>query len=102
MRVEWTPWALQDLYDIEDYIAKDSYNRAVNFVNELIALGDSLSGDTTYEQGTPAPWIEDTSIRELYYEGYTIVYEICDTTIRIHEVYNQKRIHLRYGKRRYS
>ncbi len=102
MNVEWTIPAIGDLDQIEEYIARNNPENAIRFINQLLDLGDSLEDETVYRRGTPALWIDDENIRELYYHGYTIVYEICDTTIRIHEVYNQKRIHLRYGKRRYS
>ena len=66
--------AIEDLNDIEDYIARDNPARAVSFVDELIDLGDSLSNEGEAEKGTPAKWIRDTNVRELYYKNYTIVY----------------------------
>ena len=77
---------------IEDYIARDNPARAVSFVDELIDLGDSLSNEGEAEKGTPAKWIRDTNVRELYYKNYTIVYEICGDDIIIHEVYNSAKI----------
>lgn len=100
MNVIWTKYALEDLNNIENFIAQDDYNTAVEFVDKLIDLGDSLKDDETCHRGTPAPWIKDDSIRELYYEGYTICYEISDSDVIIHEVYNQNRIYLRFAKRR--
>ena len=60
--------AIEDLNDIEDYIARDNPARAVSFVDELIDLGDSLSNEGEAEKGTPAKWIRDTNVRELYYK----------------------------------
>ena len=101
MKVTWTMPALQDLDEIESFIALDDYETAVDFVNRLIDLGDSLSAPETCEKGTPVSWAEDTNVRELYYKGYSIVYEVISDPeiIYIHEVYNQKRVHLRYGPR---
>ena len=99
MIVEWSVPALQDLDDIEDYIAKDNYNRAVNFVDELISLGESLEDDTTCERGTQPQWSKNSNIRELYYQKYTIVYEILGYKVIIHEVYNQSKIQLHFGSR---
>ena len=44
------------------------------------------------KKGTPAKWIRDTNVRELYYKNYTIVYEICGDDIIIHEVYNSAKL----------
>ncbi len=102
MRVEWTLPAIEDLDNIQDFLAKDieSLDDAYDFINEILDLGDSLQDDGTASRGTPAPWINDANIRELYYKGYTLVYETIGDVVYIHEVYNQKRIHLRYAKRR--
>ncbi|MBQ7506156.1 MAG: type II toxin-antitoxin system RelE/ParE family toxin [Lachnospiraceae bacterium] len=101
MKVTWTMPALQDLDEIESFIALDDYDRAVDFVNQLIDLGDSLCDPETCEKGTPVSWAKDSRVRELYYKGYSIVYEVDSGTeiIYIHEVYNQKRVYLRYGSR---
>ena len=101
MRVEWTLPAIEDLDTIQEFIAKDqeSLGYAYDFVNELLDLGDSLVDDSTALRGTPAPWASDSNVRELYYKGHTIVYEIIDDTVRIHEVYDQRRVNLRYAKR---
>lgn len=102
MIVEWSVPAVQDLDDIEDFIALDNPERAETFVNELIELGDSLSDDTTCRKGVPAPWANSLNILELYYKKYTIVYEIVEleNKVYIHAVYNQAKITLHYGKRR--
>ena len=103
MIVDWTLPAIEDLDSIQEFIATDreSLDDAYSFIYELLSLGDSLCDDSTAKRGTPAPWINDDNIRELYYKGYTLVYEIDGNTVHIHEVYNQKRVHLRYAKRRY-
>lgn len=100
MNVIWTKYALEDLNNIEDFIAQDDYYVAVEFIDKLISLGDSLQDEETCLRGTPAPWIKDDSIRELYYKEYTICYEVAKSDVIIHEVYNQKRIYLRFAKRR--
>lgn len=86
MRVRWTRPALKDLDDIENYIAQDDVGRAVSFVDKLIDLGESLEFD--WERGTQAKWTIDSSIKEIYYHNYTIIYEIMETEIQIHEVHN--------------
>jgi plasmid stabilization system protein ParE len=90
MEVRWTRSALEDLNEIEEYIAQDSYERAVNFINEIIELGDSL--DLNWNRGTLAKWTSDKRIRELYYENYTLIYEILDEEVQIHEVHNRAKM----------
>ena len=92
MNIIWSDLAIEDLNDSEDYIARDNLTRAVSFVDELIDLGDSLSIEGEAEKGTPAKWIRDTNVRELYYKNYTIVYEICRDDIIIHEVHNSAKL----------
>ncbi|MBO5146944.1 MAG: type II toxin-antitoxin system RelE/ParE family toxin [Lachnospiraceae bacterium] len=90
MRVRWTRFALKDLDDIENYIALDDVGRAADFVGELIDLGESL--EFNWERGTQAKWTKDTSIRELYYHNYTLIYEVLENEIQIHEVHNNAKM----------
>ena len=100
MLVHWTAEAIHDLDDIESYIAKDDYERAVDFVEEIISCSEALSDTRTNRKGFHPEWAgSDDTIRELYYKGYTIVYEISVDDVVIHEVYNQSKIKLHFGKR---
>lgn len=90
MRVRWTRFALKDLDDIENYIALDDVGRAADFVGELIDFGESL--EFNWERGTQAKWTKDTSIRELYYHNYTLIYEVLENEIQIHEVHNNAKM----------
>ncbi len=96
MRVRWTRPALKDLDDIENYIAEDDADRAANFVDKLIDLGESLEFD--WERGTQAKWTNDKSIREIYYHNYTIIYEIMGNEIQIHEVHNWAKMIRHFNK----
>ena len=86
MKVRWTIEALNDLDEIEEFIAQDDIDRAVEFIGRLIDFGDSLGNFP--EKGTKAKWTSDTSIREFYYEDYTFIYEITQEEVVIHEVHN--------------
>ncbi|MEE1249824.1 MAG: type II toxin-antitoxin system RelE/ParE family toxin [Lachnospiraceae bacterium] len=90
MRVRWTKPALEDLDDIENYIALDDVGRAADFVDKLIDLGESL--EFNWERGTQAKWTSDLSIRELYYQNYTLIYEVLENEIQIHEVHNSAKM----------
>ena len=60
MRVVWTKPALSDLDEIEDFIAEDDYETAVDFVDRLISLGESLTDDSVIEMGTPVIFMRYT------------------------------------------
>ena len=96
MRVSWTRPALKDLDDIENYIALDDVGRAADFVDKLIDQGESL--EFNWERGTLAKWTEDTSIRELYYHNYTIIYEVLENEIQIHGVHNSAKMIRHFSK----
>ncbi len=66
MNIIWSALAIEDLNDIEEFIARDNPARAVSFINELIDLGDSLSMEEEAWKGTPANWIRDNNVCELY------------------------------------
>ncbi len=86
MIVKWTVEALNDLEEIELFIAKDNIDRALSFVNELIDFGDSLGNFAN--KGTQAKWTNDTSVKEMYYKDYTFIYEINSDSVIIHEIHN--------------
>ena len=92
-KLEWSPDALEDLDIIWMYIAEDSVERASTFVEELQAQARKLID--VPRTGVVIPEINDEMFREKYYKGYTIVYEIGQDDIRVHEVYNQHRIFIR-------
>ncbi len=92
MNVIWSDLAIEDLNDIEEYIARDNPKRATSFVLELINLGDSLSTEGQAWKGTVAKWIRNANVRELYYREYTLIYEIKVDDIIIHEVHNSAKL----------
>ena len=91
--LEWSPDALDDLDLIWDFIAIDDFDNADSFIEQLREKARELC--RVPKKGTIIPEIADQSLRELYYKGYTIVYEITDSTILIHEVFNQRQIYIR-------
>lgn len=93
MTLEWSPDALDDLDAIYDAIALDDENAAERFIDEIRAKARTLL--TTPRIGIRIEELGDDAFRELHYRGYTIIYEIRDKAVRIHEVYNQRRIFIR-------
>ena len=93
MKLEWSPDALEDLDIIYDVIAQDNADAAERFITELRAKAGNLL--VSPRMGVKIEELNDETFRELHYHGYTIVYEIRQNAIRIHEVYNQRRIFIR-------
>lgn len=97
MKLEWSLDALDDLDGIWDIIAEDDVERAVSFIKEIRERAQNLliapkSGMMIHELGRE-------ELRELHYKNYTIVYEIRRESILIHEVFHQRRIHIRSYRR---
>lgn len=93
MKLEWSPDALDDLDSIWDTIAENDVGRAVSFVDEIREQAANLL--IAPKSGLVIPEIGKEEFRERHYKNYTIVYEIRQESILIHEVFHQKRIHIR-------
>lgn len=91
MEIIWTHEALERLIDIEDFISKDSQERAINFVDQIIdhtekVLSDKpLIGRTVAEIGNP-------DIRELIFKKYRIVYRLNKNRVEILTVFEGHRL----------
>lgn len=97
MKLEWSPDALDDLDGIFERIAEDDVYRASMFIDEI----REKASDLLYapKAGMMIPELGREEFREWHYKNYTIVYEICPESIRIHEVFHQRRIHIRTYRR---
>lgn len=95
MKLQWSLDAVEDLDDIFDYIAQDDVGRASEFVGTL--RNDAKRLADAPRLGTIIPEIGLDTFREYYTHGYNMIYEIIEDAgvVRIHEVYNPKRIHIR-------
>jgi addiction module RelE/StbE family toxin len=82
----WTPFALEDLQSIYDYIAQDSPTYASRYVDKLAERFDILINHP--KSGKIVPEFEDESIRELIEGSYRLIYKINSPNeiaiIRIH------------------
>jgi len=74
VEVTWTPFALDDLQSIYDYIAQDSPTYASRYIDKLVDRVDILIEHP--EAGRIVPEFEDESIRELIEGSYRIIYKI--------------------------
>ena len=91
MSVTWSQEAGENLLDIEDFIARDSQERAVRFVDALIDHAEALLADNP-KSGRTVPEIGNPGIRDLIYRGYRIVYRLNGDQIEILTVFEGHRL----------
>jgi len=85
MIVKWTGEALENLSEIEEFIGKDSLNKAESFVYHLIERGESIARNP--HMGRMVPEISNPEIRELIVKKYRIVYRVQEKEIEILSVF---------------
>ncbi len=91
MKIRWTHEALEQLIEIEEFIAKDSPGRAASFVERIIEhVEDSLPENP--RAGRIVPEIANPDIRELIFRSYRIVYRLTESTIEILSVFEGHRL----------
>jgi toxin ParE1/3/4 len=91
MIVTWSQEAGENLFDIEDFIARDSLERAVRFVDALLDHVEAILTDNP-RSGRTVPEIGNPDIRELIYRGYRIVYRLNSDRIDILTVFEGHRL----------
>jgi toxin ParE1/3/4 len=91
MSVTWSQEACENLVDIEEFIARDSVERAVRFVDTLIDHTEAILTDNS-RSGRTVPEIGNPDIRELIYRGYRIVYRLNGGRIEILTVFEGHRL----------
>lgn len=91
MKILWTREALRQLTEIEDFIAKDSAERAAQFVGEIVAHAESfLSGNPRI--GRTVPEVSNPDIREVLFKKYRIVYRVNKNNVEILTVFEGHRL----------
>ena len=85
LKLLWTKEALLQLQEIEDYISEDNPAAAIEFVDKLISIAESLVENP--ERGRIVPELTFENIRELLYKNYRIVYLIKKNSIDILTVF---------------
>jgi toxin ParE1/3/4 len=90
MQIIWTHEALEQLTAIEDYISKDSPERAAKFVDQLIEHAESLPDRP--RMGRVVPEIANPEMRELIFKKYRIVYRLNADCIEIFTVFEGHRL----------
>lgn len=85
MKLSWTKEALLRLEAIEDYIARDNAKAAVEFVDKLTDLAETLVDNP--RKGRVVPELSIENIRELLHKNYRIVYLVKKSSVEILTVF---------------
>ena len=85
MKLYWTREALIRLQEIEDYISKDNPITAIEFVDKLISLAETIIDNP--EKGRIVQELSIGNIRELLHRNYRIVYLIKKKSVDILTVF---------------
>ncbi len=85
MKIFWTKEALLRLQEIEEYISVDNPVAAIEFVDNLISLAETLIFNR--EKGRIVPELSMENIRELLHKNYRIVYLVKKNSIDILTVF---------------
>jgi plasmid stabilization system protein ParE len=91
MKVTWSREAGENLVEIEEFIARDSVERAVQFVDALIDQTEAILADNP-RSGRVVPETGNPDIRELIYRGYRIVYRLNGDRIEVLTVFEGHRL----------
>ena len=85
MKIFWTKEALIRLQEIEDYISRDNPIAAIELVDKLISVAESIIENPEKERIVPEISLE--KIRELMHRNHRIVYLVMKNSIDILTVF---------------
>ncbi|MCX6151528.1 MAG: type II toxin-antitoxin system RelE/ParE family toxin [Ignavibacteriales bacterium] len=85
MKLFWTIEALIRLQEIEEYISRDNPIAAIEFIDKLISVTETLVDNP--EKGRVVPELSLEKIRELLHKNYRIVYLVKKNSIDILTVF---------------
>ncbi|OHD97693.1 MAG: hypothetical protein A3E21_06675 [Sulfurimonas sp. RIFCSPHIGHO2_12_FULL_36_9] len=85
MNIIFEPLFKQQLLNILDYIAKDKKSASIKFKNELqFKISQLKTHPNIYRKSL---YFDDENIRDLIYDGYTIIYEIQINSVHILDIF---------------
>jgi plasmid stabilization system protein ParE len=79
--VEWAPEALDDLVDIEEFIARDNRLAAERWVARLVTRAAEAA--FAPKAARVVPEIGDENVREVFLRDYRIVFRVLDDGILV-------------------
>ena len=90
MKVIWSQESLDNLLDIEQFIAQDSPDMAIEFTDYLIEQTKYLKDNP--EIGRVVPELSDSNYRKLIIKNYRLVYLIKVDEIHIVTIFESHRL----------
>jgi toxin ParE1/3/4 len=85
MKIFWTKEALLRLQEIEEYISRDNPIGAIEFVDKLITIAETIIDNP--RKGRMVPELSLENIRELLHQNYRIVYLLKKNSVDILTVF---------------
>lgn len=76
MKIVWSPFALERVEDIAQYIAQDKPEAAIKWVNRLFETVERLQHYP--ESGRRLPEVDSPRLREVIFGAYRIIYSVKD------------------------
>ena len=90
VRIEWTERSLEDLNEIYDYIARDSKSYATLFIKKIYESIQKLKDFPKI--GRIVPEINISTVREIIFQNYRIIYRIMVDYVEIITVIHGNRL----------
>lgn len=90
MKLIWTRTVLENLKEIESYIARDNPKKAIDFTDRLIDKCENLKDNP--DMGRVVPELQIQQVRELIVKNYRIVYRHVAEEIQILTVFEGHRL----------
>lgn len=91
MQLVWTREALEQLLEIEAFIARDSPDRAAKFIEQMVDYAEKSLPDNPH-LGRVVPEVAHPEIRELLFRNYRIVYRLNGKRLEILTVFEGHRL----------
>jgi toxin ParE1/3/4 len=85
MKIFWTKEALLRLQEIEEYISRDNPIGAIEFVDKLVTVAETIIDNP--RKGRMVPELSLENIRELLHQNYRIVYLLKKNSVDILTVF---------------
>ena len=90
MKVVWTEQAMERLFEIDRFVARDDSRAAARLVDRLIDRGHALAEYS--ERGRRLPELPESGLRELIVDNYRIVYRRTAKTVEVLTVFEGHRL----------
>jgi plasmid stabilization system protein ParE len=88
--IKWSPQSIHDLQEICDYISQDSLYYAELLRDRIFEMVEHLSQFSSI--GRSVPEADDPSVKEIFYKGYRIIYQIHSYFLEIITVIHGSRL----------